>query len=239
MRIARIAYPGLPEKGGPPCPPSSTRAGLNRWEKVGLIALAVAAVLFGVLVEIRSALLTRRMTDLDVYLRAAWAVRTGADLYHVTDNNSWHYHYPPLLAIVLTPLASPPPGADPSGMPPFALSAALWYVLNLVFLVIAVHCLASALESTTPVGGRRWWMLHALPVLACLPPVAHTLMRGQLNLLLLFLFSGMLAALLHGRRLTAGLWLAAAVCVKIIPVFLLLYPLWRRAAACWRAVRWG
>src|SRR5204862_5837457 len=35
-------------------------------------------------------------------------------------------------------------------------------------------------------------------------------------------------ALLRGRRLEAGLWLAGAICVKIIPAFLLLYPLWRR-----------
>ena len=40
--------------------------------------LLAALVLFGGLVEFRSALLTRRMTDLDVYLRAAWAVRSGA-----------------------------------------------------------------------------------------------------------------------------------------------------------------
>ena len=163
-------------------------------------------------------------------------MRTGADLYRITDNNGWHYHYPPLLAIVLTPLASPPPNADTTGMPPFALSAALWYVFNLVFLLVAVHRLASALEQTAadpairrqPAGCRRWWMLRLVPILTCLPPIAHTLMRGQLNMLLLLLFSSMLVALLRGRRLEGGLWLAGAICVKIIPAFLLLYPLWRR-----------
>ena len=64
---------------------------------------------FGVLVEIRSAYMRRRMTDLNCYLRAAWAVRQGgADLYHVFDDNGWHYNYPPLFAILLTPLADPP-----------------------------------------------------------------------------------------------------------------------------------
>ena len=50
------------------------------------------------------------MTDLQVYLRAAWAVRSGADLYTIIDDNQWHYHYPALFAILMTPLADPPAG---------------------------------------------------------------------------------------------------------------------------------
>src|SRR6266511_4036912 len=57
-------------------------------------------------------------------------------------------------------------------------------------------------------------------------------MRGQVNLLLLLLLCGTAGALLRGRRFQAGLWLAGAVCLKVIPVFLLLFPLWRRDARC-------
>ena len=32
----------------------------------------------------------------------------GVDLYHVYDDNGWHYNYPPLFAILLAPLADPP-----------------------------------------------------------------------------------------------------------------------------------
>jgi len=71
--------------------------------------LAAFFLAFGVLVEYRSVYLRRRMTDLNCYLRASWAVRQGgADLYHVFDDNGWHYNYPPLFAILLTPLADPP-----------------------------------------------------------------------------------------------------------------------------------
>jgi hypothetical protein len=74
---------------------------------VGLILLGFVA--FGVLVEYRSAFLRRRMGDVGVYLRAAWAVRTGGrSLYTLTDDNGWHYHYPPLFAVLLSPLADPP-----------------------------------------------------------------------------------------------------------------------------------
>lgn len=208
--------------------------GLRRWHRLGLVALALAAVAFGVVVEVRSAFLRRPMTDLQVYLRAAWAVRAGENLYDVLDDNEWHYHYPPLLAIALTPLADAPRGAAPlaAGIP-FAVSAALWYAFGVGCLYLSVHALAAALEATSggpapPAGSRRWWTLRTLPALVCLPSIAATLVRGQVNLLLLALLCAMTAAALRGRSGRAGLWLAAAICLKLIPAFLLVYPLWRR-----------
>jgi hypothetical protein len=211
-----------------------TFPGLLRRHVVGLVALAVGIVVFGVVVEVRSAFLTRRMTDFQVYLRAAWAVRTGADMYVVQDDNHWHYNYPALFAILLVPLADAPPGAAPltAGVP-FAVSVALWYVFSVVCLAIAVHRLGRALEQTSglpvpPRWCRRWWTLRMLPLLVCLPAIGSTLIRGQVNLLLLALLCEMTAAALRGRSWRAGFWLAGAICLKIIPAFLLIYPLWRR-----------
>src|SRR5262249_5129951 len=153
----------------------------------------------------------------------AWAVRTGQDIYTTTDHNGYHYHYPPLFAILLVPLADPPPGADRSWTVSFPITVAIWYVFSLCCLVIAVHWLACALEGRQGDGVSSispclpislspclssWWALRVLPVLACLPPIGHTLMRGQVSLLLLLLLCGMAAALLRGRRWQAGLWLA-------------------------------
>jgi hypothetical protein len=213
---------------------------LSRRERVGLILFLALFIGFGVLVEYRSAFLRRRMGDLGCYLRAAWAVRTGNDLYEVMDDNLWHYNYPPLYAILLTPLADPPPGMDTTGYTPYAVSAAVVYVLNLIFLALAVHWLAGALEHALshpaerprPWHSRRWWLLRVTPVLVCLPPIGHTLMRGQANLLLLVLICGMIAAAVRGRRFLAGVSLSGAICLKIFPAFLLLYPLWRRDGRC-------
>ena len=53
------------------------------------------AFLFAGMVEYRSAFLKRRMTDLNCYLRASWAVRLGGqELYNVWDDNNWHYRIP-------------------------------------------------------------------------------------------------------------------------------------------------
>jgi hypothetical protein len=211
-------------------------APLTRWDRLGLVVLAVVLAAFACLVEKRSAFMQRRMTDAGVYFRAAWAVRTGADLYQVADENNWHYNYPPLLAILLVPLADAPAGMPRDLMLPYPVLVAMWFLLNLLCLIVAVHWLAQTLEETIAEQGaghsnwtaREWWTRRLTPLLICLAPVAHTLMRGQVNLILLLLLAGMLRSLVRGHSGKAGVWLAGAICLKIIPAFLLLYPLWRR-----------
>jgi hypothetical protein len=212
-------------------------APLRRGERLALVAFFVLIALFAVIVEHRSAFQHTRKGDLNVFLRAGWAVRAGADLYAVTDDNGFHYHYPPLLAILAAPLADPPDGEDHTDMLPYSVSVAVCYLLNLLLLAFAVHQLARALERTVGLwdwsaGSRGWWALRLTPVLACMIPIGHTLSRGQVNLLLLALFAGFLADLLYGRHFRAGLWLSMAICVKIIPAYLLLLPLWRRDGRC-------
>ncbi|MHB1425277.1 MAG: glycosyltransferase family 87 protein [Gemmataceae bacterium] len=213
---------------------------LRRAERCALAAFFLILALFAVLVEHRSALQHTRKGDLNVFLRAGWAVRSGANLYAVTDDNGFHYHYPPLLALLVAPLADAPAGADRTNMVPYAVSVAVCYLLNLLLLAFAVHQLARALERATdgglplswPAGSRGWWALRMTPILACIIPIGHTLSRGQVNLLLLALFAGFLADLLNGRHFRAGLWLSGAICVKIIPAYLVLLPLWRRDGRC-------
>lgn len=223
-------------RAGPPAAPAPA---LSRGERWALALLAAALLVFGALVEVRSAFLHRRMGDLEVFLRAAWAVRSGADLYAVTDSKGFHYHYPPLFAILLAPLAEPPPGSG-GRLVPYPVTVALWYALSLLALAAGVHRLASALEHTSTdravryqaPGCRRWWALRVWPVLACLPAVGSCLGRGQVSLLLLLLVCGMAAAAVRGRGWQAGFWLAGAVCLKVIPAYLLLYPVYRKDGRC-------
>src|SRR5438045_617729 len=95
---------------------------LSKKERLLLVLFALVAIGFGVITEIRSAYLKRRMGDLDCYLRAAWAVRTGSDLYDITDDNGWHYNYPPLLAILAVPLADAPTSVVEANQVPYAVS---------------------------------------------------------------------------------------------------------------------
>jgi alpha-1,2-mannosyltransferase len=211
-------------------------ASLLRRDRLALALLVFLAIGVGVVVELRSAYMQRRHTDLGVYLRASWAIREGIDHYTVTDDNCWHYTYPSLLAIALIPFADAPPGTpQPVWAVPYPVSVAFWYLLSVGLLAWSVHHLCRALEDTHPDGprpaaisGRRFWWTRTWPLWVCLPAIGSTLFRGQVNLLTLALVSGCIAAAIRGRRASAGWWLAAATCVKVIPGLLVLYPLVRR-----------
>jgi Glycosyltransferase family 87 len=157
---------------------------LTRSERLLIALILVGFVAFGILVEYRSAFLRRRMGDVGVYLRAAWCVRSGGEaLYTFADDNGWHYHYPPLFAVLLVPLADPPRrdlaltasttvgtggplqaistlAAAPAPLTPdvgpcmpFPVSVAIFYLLSLGSLALGVHLLASALERVSAQPG--------------------------------------------------------------------------------------
>jgi hypothetical protein len=220
---------------------------LSKLERAVLFLLALVPIVFGVLVEVRGAFLQTRRTDLAVFARAAWAVRSGVDVYSVADEKGLHYHYPPLLAILMAPLADPPPGVSMVGAVPFALTVGVWYMLSVSAAFQSVHTLASALaESSKPLGtaigprwSRGWWLLRVVPLLICLPYLGHALVIGQVNVLWMALTCWFAAALIRGQRFKSGIWLAAAITIKVIPAFLLLYPIWRRDLRCLAGALFG
>jgi hypothetical protein len=218
---------------------------LNRWQRIALYGLLAAVIIFGAVVLIRSAMLKRRMTDADVFFRAGWALRVGEDIYSVTDTNGWHYHYPPLFAVAMTPLANPPPGADATGYLPYRISVVLWYGVSVACLWLALDVLAAALAYASPEPwrfprfSRGWWLIRAGPLLLALLPIGRTLSRGQSNMVVLLFLCGMAAFVLRNRRFAAGMSLAGAICIKIFPAFLLLHPLSRGDIRCMLGVAAG
>jgi hypothetical protein len=209
---------------------SASADALRRWERAGLVAAAVAVLAFGAVVEVRAAFQSLRRTDFGVYARAGWAVRSGADLYGVTDDRGWHYCYPPPFAVLVAPLADPPPGEPRDGFLPFPVAVAVWYLLGVAAVGFAADRFAAAVLPGERRFGRRWWYARTVPVYVCLGGVGFTLARGQVNTLVLALVAGLFAAAVRGRRFRAGLWLGAAACVKVIPAFLGLWLLLRRDA---------
>lgn len=201
---------------------------LRPWERAGLVGLAVLLTAFGAVVVARSAFMANPKTDFQVYARAAWAVRTGADIYDVVDNNGWHYAYPPPLVVALAPLADPFPYAPRDGYLPFAASVGIWYVVSLLCLGYAVHAFAGGVLPHLERGSRAWWYARLVPVYLCLGTLGHTLGRGQVNTVVLALWAAGFAAVVRGARYAGGAWLASAAVLKIIPTLLVLFPLARR-----------
>ena len=201
---------------------------LRRWERCGLVAILLGLVAYGAVVESRSAYQSSRKTDFGVYARAAWAVRANADIYSVADDNGWHYCYPPWFAVAMLPFADPPADAPRDGYLPYEAGVALWYLLGLFCLAVSVDRFARAVLPDEPAGSRRWWWARMGPVYIVLGGIGFTLGRGQVNLLVVALLAMAVAAWAAKQNLQAGVWLGLAVALKVIPAYLLLYPLIRR-----------
>ena len=202
---------------------------LYRVERAGLALVAAGLVVFGGVVVLRSAYLTTRMTDFGVYARAGHAVRAGLDLYakNTCDDRGWHYVYPPPFAVVMVPLADPfRPDPRPWCLP-FGVSVAVWYALSVGLLAATAHQLATAALPDAVRGSRRWWYARTVPVYVCLGGAGFTLARGQVNILAVWLVAMMFVAAVRRKPVRAGVWLAAAVALKVIPALLVLFPVVR------------
>ena len=207
-----------------------------------MVGLLVAIALLGGMYVKRSAFSDPYIGDVQVFFRAAWAARTGENLYTIEDDKGLMYHYPPLLAVALMPWANPPADADTAGrwIVPWPATVTLWYVANVGFMAWGVCLVARAIErrwaeswvGQQPRFGLWWWLIRLTPILFACTAIGRSLARGQMGSLLILALCGMAAGLIDRKSVRAGLWLSLAICIKIIPAFLLLYPLWRRDGKC-------
>jgi hypothetical protein len=162
--------------------------------------------------------------DFKAYYIAAHMLRTGRDFYDVelqTEEvlarglplNESFYIYPPLLAMVFLPLTAVS----------IQTAAQLWFFFNLVLFGVALALIYHSLEL-----GRFTRTLPLLWIVAFLfPPTLFNLHKGQVNIVVLLLLA--LTYWLYRRELdaAAGVALGLAVMVKVIPVILLLYFVWK------------
>ncbi len=144
--------------------------------------------------------------DYRVYYEAAQQLNHGQPIYQGTEGMI--YLYPPLLAQILMPLAA-------------HLTVdqvwVLWFSFNVLLLTGTVVVLSRQLPR------RRMWLL--VPLFALM---LEGLYIGQVTILLLALFAGAWLAVKRERRLTAGALLALATWIKVFPVVVILYFLWKR-----------
>lgn len=131
-----------------------------------------------------------------------------------------HYNYPnpPIMALLLRPLADLPPLAG----------ALVWYYLK-VGMALAAFAMSFRLAEDAGRPFPTW--AKGLTVVLSLRPVIGDLTHGNVNLLILFLVVAALAAFRHGRDLPAGVLLALAIACKVTPALFVPYFVWKRA---WR-----
>jgi hypothetical protein len=195
-----------------------------------------------------AALALRGDPHANIYSAAVMAHAAAAG--HVQVQPPLPYTYPPLFAILLTPLT----------LLPFRVAARVWMVVNAGLWVgctlllaaevrrILARALAPALptlpattDATPAAAGWRallepvWLVSLAISALVCLSfaPAQQTLLTGQVDLLVLLPLALVPRLLRHGRERWSGALIAGAAMLKFTPIVLLLYFALRRR---WRAL---
>jgi alpha-1,2-mannosyltransferase len=163
--------------------------------------------------------ITGYRVDLDVYRIGSRLWFTGHNLYvpiRSAHGGTLPFLYPPLSAILFTPLA----------LQPFPLASIEITVLSVAALAVV---LLLALRSLHPrdLGAKQWLLLGAvLPVALLFEPVRATLGYGQINLLLMGLVA--VDCLVRRPRWPRGALVGLAAAVKLTPAAFLLFFLLRK-----------
>ncbi len=150
-------------------------------------------------------------------------LRWREQLHHLADEDIYQrytYPNPPIMALLLNPLAQLPP----------LVGSLAWFYLKVGMTLLALHWILRLVE----VPGRPFpaWA-KALTLLLGLRPIMGDLSHGNVNLFILFLVVAALYAFHRGRDVTAGIVLALSIACKVTPALFVPYFLWKRA---WRTL---
>ena len=167
--------------------------------------------------------------DFDVYRAGGRAVLDSVPLYEGSfpaGGIFLPFTYPPLSALLFVPIALVPSWV---GYIPFAIVSAMALVLVTVIVLDAV----SAEAGRDRLDRRKAWTigLLLLPLVIWMWPVTHTLLYGQVNILLMLL---VIADLLLPRTYwPRGMLIGLAAAIKLTPavfgLFFLVNRQWRQA----------
>jgi hypothetical protein len=140
-----------------------------------------------------------------------------------------NYPNPPIMALILYPLARLPEVAANLGMHPDTgvMAAALaWYLIKSALTLLAFRWLFTLIAPRD----RPFppWACVVAAVLS-LRPILSDLQHGNINLFILFLVTASLVAYVRGRDLLAGIVMGLAVACKVTPALFLPYFVWKRA----------
>jgi len=146
-------------------------------------------------------------------------LRWRDQIHHLADEDIYQryaYPNPPIMALLLEPIAHLPP----------LVGSLIWFYLKLAMAGLSIFWVFRIVAS--PDQHFPAWA-KALAILLSLRPIMGDLSHGNVNLFILFLVVGSLYAFHRGRDYTAGIALALGIACKVTPALFLPYFLWKRA----------
>jgi hypothetical protein len=199
----------------------------KKW--LGILLVLGLALGVGISTFYRGAISPKQRTDLTVFLIAGEMVADGRanHIYGIENKRSWHYVYPPILAVLLAPVSKWPLSA----------TVPIAYLLSLACLAGTVALSRRFPENTRPaktgpqghasvpnsLGCRPAPWQIALGMFFCLPMFLNTLTRGQFGIISLFFMAAIFYSYLVQRKILTGFLLALAVALKISPLAFLVF----------------
>jgi len=157
-------------------------------------------------------------TDFTCYTEAGGAFFDGRDPYAVTNARGWGYCYPPLFALLVSPLAS----LDPQWQ------VSIWFIISVAVVWGLYRECAFLFAAYAPLAAREAGQskipraFAVAAVAAGTLPVLNCLQRGQVDVLKLYLLLVGVRLCLTGPAwhswFVGGIALAAAIVLKITPL---------------------
>ena len=154
---------------------------------------------------------TQGRYDFITYHHNAERLISGETLYG-SYVNRFDYIYPPLLAQSIAPFTT--------FLDLDAVSMG-WHIISLAVLILSV-----GLVNHTVNDPKQRWMFWLMPLIFV--PDYQSMWVGQISMIMLACFTGAWFAYKQDRPLITGGLLALATWLKVYPIFLILYFIWRR-----------
>lgn len=160
--------------------------------------------------------------DLDIFLAASVDLFQGENIYTTTYFDGYHYYYSVLFATLIHPLTY----VDP------AISKSLGLLLN-IFLLFRIWKLCKHFLPMTHFSMAMKTLFGLLLFLFCLRFIKGNLHLGQMTIVMLALSIESVYRVKKGQVICAAVLLALAINIKLLPVVLIPYFVYRLQ---WRVV---
>lgn len=149
--------------------------------------------------------------DLESYLRASKRIIENEPLYV---QEVVAYIYPPLLAFILIPLTL---------IPPYIVKV-IWFFLNIFLIYLSFKLLLNTIDQKN----INIFTLSFFSIFFTLRFFMDNSNLGQINIVILFLCGLTLYFFTLRKDFLAGIFLASAIVIKVTPIFLLFYFVFKR-----------
>jgi hypothetical protein len=157
--------------------------------------------------------------DFRVYYR--WAELFKLDGWYLREIKTTepHFYYPPFWGMVIHPLT----------LFPFETAKFIWQLFNILLVFGFLGLIFKWLkELHLDKLKQRWLQWFLIIIVLAYAPVCDTIRGGQVNLLLLILFSLSLYCYERNKKGIAGVLLGIASMTKLVPILMVGYWFWKK-----------